>query len=42
MIFFFFFTKFNAGKKYLELTKIIIIILTLSYGQADIERVFPK
>ena len=36
----FFFTKLDVGKKYLELSKFIIIILTLSHGQAEIERGF--
>ena len=36
----FFFTKLNVGKKYPELSKVIIIII-LSHGQADTEREFP-
>ena len=38
----FFFTKLDAGMKYPELTKVIIIIPTLSHGQADIERGFSQ
>ena len=39
----FFFIKLDVGKKYPELSKvIIIIILTLSYGQANIERGFSQ
>ena len=38
----FFFTKLNVGKKYPELSKVIIIII-LSHGQADTEREsFPQ
>ena len=36
----FFFTKLNVGKKYPELSKVIIIVI-LSHGQADTERGFP-
>ena len=35
----FFFTKLDVGKKYLELSKFIIMILTLSH---EIEREFPQ
>ena len=38
----FFFTKLHVGKKYSELSKVIIIILTVSHGQADIERGFSQ
>ena len=38
----FFFTKLDVGKKYPELSKVIIIILTLSHGQAEIERGFSQ
>ena len=38
----FFFKKLDFRKKYPELSKVIIIILTLCHGQADIERFFPK
>ena len=38
----FFFTELDVGKKYPELSKFIIIILTLSHGQADIERGFSQ
>ena len=38
----FFFTKLDVGKKYPELSKVVIIILTLSHGQADIERGFSQ
>ena len=39
----FFFTKLDIGKKSPELPKvIIIIILTFSHGQADIERGFSQ
>ena len=38
----FFFTKLDVGKKYPELAKVIIITLTLSHGQADIERGFSR
>ena len=38
----FFFTKLDVGKKYPELAKVIIIILTLSHRQADIERGFSR
>ena len=37
----FFFTKLDVEKKYSELSK-VIIILTLSHGQADIERGFSQ
>ena len=36
----FFFIKLDVGKIYPELSKVIIVILTLSHGQADIERGF--
>ena len=36
----FFFTKLNVGKKYPELSKVIIIVI-LSHEQADTERGFP-
>ena len=32
----------DIGKKYSELSKVIIIILILSHGKADIEREFPE
>ena len=35
----FFFRKLDDGKKYLELSKVLIIILILSHR---VERVFPK
>ena len=38
----FFFTKLDIGKKYPELPKVIIIILTFNHGQADIERGFSQ
>ena len=38
----FYFTKLNVGKKYPELTNVAIIILTLSHGQAYIERRFSQ
>ena len=38
----FFFTKLDVGKKYRELSKVIIMNLTFSHGQADIERGFSQ
>ena len=38
----FYFTKLDVGKKYPELTNVAIIILTLSHGQAYIERRFSQ
>ena len=38
----FFFTKLRVGKKYPELSKIVVITLTLKYGQADIARGFSE
>ena len=38
----FFLTKLDVGKKYSKLSKVIIIILTHSYEQADIERGFSQ
>ena len=36
----FYFTKFDVGKKYSELSKVIVIILTISHGQTDIQKGF--
>ena len=38
----FFFRKLDFRKKYPELSKVIIITLTLCHGQADIERGFSQ
>ena len=36
----FFFTKFDVGKKYSEISKVIAIILTISHEQTDIQKGF--
>ena len=38
----FFLAKLDVEKEYPELSEVIIIILTLSHGQADTERILPE